>query len=70
MSILERARQAMEMIANARGTLTQIASAVRDGTEAISTSDKEELQAILEREKAESRAAHDDLAAAIAEARR
>lgn len=69
MSILDKAKEALSLIQSGRAALQEIASAVNDGKEALSTNDKEELQRILEREKAESRAAHDELAEAIRQAR-
>jgi hypothetical protein len=59
----------MDLIQSGRAALEKIASAVKDGSEAISAGDKVELQRILEREKAESQAAHDELAEAIRQAR-
>lgn len=69
MNLIEKAREAMGLIQSGRAALSEIASAVKDGSAALSANDKAELETILEREKQESRAAHDELAAAIEAAR-
>lgn len=67
MSIIERARQALNLVREGRTALAAIADSVRDGTAAVSTDDQAELNRMLEEEKRESREAHDSLEAAIAE---
>lgn len=69
MSLLDKARDALNLIQEGRAALEKISSAVKDGKEALSSDDAAELQRILEREQAESQAAHDDLAEAIRQAR-
>lgn len=65
MSILDQAREAMAMIARGREALESIAKAVADGRTALNAESKAELQAMLERERRETKAAHAKLDEAI-----
>jgi hypothetical protein len=65
---LQRARDAVAMVSEGRQALSSVVSAVRDGTAALSTTDQAELDRLLAKETAESRAAHDELEQAIQDA--
>lgn len=65
MNILDKAREAFDLIQQGRGALAAITSGIKDGTAAISATDQAELNAMLERERTETREAHDNLQNAI-----
>lgn len=69
MNVLEAATKAIALIAEGRAALDGIRDAIKDGSAAVKTNDLDELEALLEQEKVETRAAHDALAAAIADAK-
>lgn len=70
MNVLDVARKAVGAIADGRKALADIADSVKDGTVILSTTDRAELEQLLDQERAESIAAHDALASAIAEQRK
>jgi hypothetical protein len=65
MNILDEAKKAFELFQQGRSALEALASGVADGTHALSTTDKAELDRMLATERAESQAAHDNLQNAI-----
>lgn len=65
MSIIDEARKAFQLFEEGRGALEAITSAVADGSAAVSSSDQRELNTMLEKERSESRTAHDTLQNAI-----
>lgn len=68
MDILARAREALALIQQGRTALAGIADAVSDGKAAIDADTKAELDALLEQEREETRAAHRRLDDAITKA--
>lgn len=69
MDWLKKAEDALRLISEGRRVLTEVKDAVTDGSAALSTTDQDKLDQMLEQEMGESRAAHDSLKAAIAAAR-
>jgi hypothetical protein len=65
LNILEEAKKAFDLFNEGRSALESIASSVKDGKAAISSNDQAELNTMLEKERAESRQAHDNLQNAI-----
>lgn len=65
MNILEEARKALDLIQQGRDALAAITSAVKDGTAAISANEQATLNSMLEKERAETKSAHDNLQNAI-----
>lgn len=61
-------RNAIVFAQQARTTIAAVTDAVKDGSAALSVTDKGELDGLLTQEAAESRAAHDSLASALDEA--
>lgn len=69
-NVLDRAREAFDLAHRAQEALQAVAGTVRDGREVVSEHRLDQLQAILEQEKIETREAADNLAEAIAEYRK
>lgn len=69
MNVLQKARDALNLIKQGREALAKVADSVADGTAALAAGDQAELDRMLEEELAETRAAHASLAQAIAAAR-
>lgn len=65
---LARARSAAALISQGRTALQSVVKQVQDSGTALSTTDQAELDRILAAEVEESRAAHDELDAAISQA--
>lgn len=65
MNIIEQAEKAFALFNEGRAALEAIASSVKDGTAAISSNDQAALNTMLEKERAESISAHDNLQNAI-----
>jgi hypothetical protein len=63
--ILDAAQKAFDLFNEGREALEAIASSVKDGKAAISSDDQAALNTMLEKERAESIAAHDNLQNAI-----
>lgn len=66
---MERAKEAMKAIAQGREALAAVVDAVKDGKAALDVNSQAELNALLEQEKAETKAAYNNLRDAIAESR-
>lgn len=66
--LLAKAREALALVRQGREALSRVTDAVKDGSAALSATDKAELDRLLAEETRESRAAHDSLEAAIAAA--
>lgn len=68
MDWLKMARDGIALLQQGRQAVTAVVDAVKDGSAALSTTDKAELDRLLAEETRESRAAHDSLKAALDEA--
>jgi hypothetical protein len=69
LNIIEEAQKAFALIQEGRQALNAITSSVKDGKVAIDAKTQTELNALLEKERPESQAAHDNLQNAINSAR-
>lgn len=65
MSILEQARKALALAAEARSAIAAVTAAAADSAAALSTTDKAELDRMLAHERDQTRAAHDELNEAL-----
>lgn len=70
MNVLDRVREALDLANRAQDALKSITGTIADGREAVNAKSLDQMQELLKREKLETQAAADDLAAAIAEYRK
>ncbi len=68
-NILEMAREALALIAEGREALAALVDPVKDGKAALNAKDSAELDAMIEAERTETRAAYTNLKDAIAQSR-
>lgn len=69
-AILALAQKGASLFSEGRAAFTQVKSAIADGTAALSTSEHDQLSAMLDKEEEETKAAIADARDAIAEYRR
>lgn len=65
MNLIDQARKAFDLVQQGRAALEAIASSVKDGTAAVNATEQAELNEMLERERLETKQAHDNLQNAI-----
>lgn len=70
MDLIKKAKEAFELLAQARGMLTEVKDAMTDGSAAISANQIGELRVMLEQEDQETKDAINEARAAIADYRR
>lgn len=64
-SILDKAKKALDLVREGREALEAITHEIQDGKHAITATEQAELNSMLEKERPESQAAHDNLQNAI-----
>lgn len=69
-NVLARVEEAMDLFRRAKEAMTSVTATISDGREAINETRLDRLQEQLKREEMETKAARDDLAAAIADYRK